>query len=141
MSNIVKFLSSWELAWNVPLKEMDLWEFPLREFDVNGLIMFPVTGIQNNFVAEYHNFEDAVAANPNLVKVFVDENGEENLRDFVHPENALYIIGKTSLSLETAYRQPGDKSITISTKNSTGLFWGHQVASIIMYDRNNKEGI
>lgn len=141
MANTVKFLSSWELAWNVPIKEMDLWEYPLREFGVAGLEMFPVTGIRNSFVKERHTFEEAIEANSELTKVFVDEHGETNLRDFIHPENALYIIGKTSLSLQTAYKQPGDKSIVISTKNSTGLFWGHQVAMVVLYDRYNKEGI
>jgi len=137
--SIVKVLSSWELAWNAPIKEVELWEYPLREFGVDSLEMFPVSGIRNSFLKEYETFEEAIAANPGLVKVFVDEHGETDLRDFVHPENALYIVGKTTLSLERAYRQPGDKSIVISTRNSTGLFWGHQVAMVVLYDRYNKE--
>jgi hypothetical protein len=137
--SIVKVLSSWELAWNAPIKEVELWEYPLREFGVDSLEMFPITGIRNSFLKEHETFEEAIAANPGLVKVFVDEHGETDLRDFVHPENALYIVGKTTLSLERAYRQPGDKSIVISTRNSTGLFWGHQVAMVVLYDRYNKE--
>ena len=42
----VKAAGLWELGYNVPLLELDQWQYPLREFDVSEFTMSPVTGIR-----------------------------------------------------------------------------------------------
>ena len=131
----VKVLSSWELAWNCPIKEEEQWKFPLKEFSVDELIMFPVTGIFSSYTVEYTTYEECVAANQGLTIVFVDEHETGTLHDYTHPENALYVFGKTSLSLSTVYKQPGDHSIKIANPNDTVLLLGHQDATLVLHDR------
>lgn len=51
-SPIVKVAGIWELGWNTPIKEIELWEYPLRDFGVDAFYMTPITGIQSQFVQE-----------------------------------------------------------------------------------------
>jgi len=133
---MVKVISFWEQGWNTPIKEYDLWHFPGREFGVDELIMIPISGIHAEKIKEYQTFEDIVR--DDSVYIFVDEGGEEELEDFIHPENATYIFGKTSLSPMITYKQDGDKSVKIKSPINQGLFWGHQAMCIVLYDRLKK---
>src|SRR3989304_5735220 len=54
----VKVAGLWERGWNTPIKEVELWEFPLRDFAVNEHIMVPVSGIENSYVTEVPNLGD-----------------------------------------------------------------------------------
>ena len=49
---IVKVASYWELDWNTPIKEIDLWRYPLQDFGVETFYMTPITGIESKFVEE-----------------------------------------------------------------------------------------
>lgn len=126
----------WELGWNTPIKEIDLWEHPLKDFGVVNLLMTPISGIENNYIVEKQTFEeilDFVTSN-NLTVVYVDEHASTTLREFQHPEDVIYIFGKASLSPFLAYGQE-NLAVKIETANNTGGFWPHQAASIVLYDR------
>lgn len=136
----VKMAGVWELAWNTPIKEVELWEYPLRDFGVETLIMEPVSGIRNTFISETNNLGitlDELRAQGNTI-VFVDENGTENLETFVHPENVVYVFGKASISPMLAYMKEGDRSVVIQTPNQIAGLWPHQCAVLIMADRVRK---
>lgn len=126
----------WELGWNTPIKEADLWEHPLRDFEVDRWWMTPVSGIGNRRVAERATLPEILdqARNDGLTVVFVDERGETPLTDFVHPEHALYVFGKASFS-PLSLRKEGEGSIVIDTPANLGGLWPHQAASIVLYDR------
>lgn len=133
---MIKVLGCWEVGWNVPLTESDLWIMPLREFGVDELLMTPVSGIAYKRVREYPSVAEALGAHPNLTPVFVDEKGEVELEDFEHPEDAIYVFGKVSYS---PYIQlgSGHKSVRIKTE-AKGMLWPHQAMSIVLYDRTRK---
>ena len=126
--------SIWEQGWFDFKTELDLWRFPLRELGVDELAMTPVSGIVTNKVREFHSVEDIIEYY-NLPVVVCDEKGEVSLEDFIHPKDALYLFNRTSGGV-----LPGkhDYSLRIETKNNKGMLWGHQAASIILYDRFKK---
>jgi len=135
---IVKIAGIWEMGWSAPLTEHSHWHYPLRDFKVDEFIMCPVSGIAEP-VKEYAELSLAIAANPDLQVVFVDEQGTETLSNFVHPENALYVFGKASQSPLATYYKEGDLSLRIETPANAGLLWPHQAAAILLYDRMLKQ--
>lgn len=136
----VKIVGLWELGWNTPIKEIDLWEFPLRDFGVDAFYMCPVSGIEHSMVEERHSLEDLLkeAREDGITVVFVDEKGTTPLKNFRHPENVLYVFGKSGLNPLTAYGQKEDLSVVIETKANGGMLWPHQAAAIVLYDKMKK---
>ena len=137
----IKVLGNWERAWVAPFNEWDLWIHPIKEFGINELSMVPVTGLEKGNLSEYSDISEALAQNSDLVHVYIDEAATTNLVDFSHPENALYIVGKTSYSpYATNYREGTDLAVKIPTVNNSGGFWSHQAISLVLYDRYLKNG-
>lgn len=133
---IVKVVGIWELGYNVPLLEYDIWTYMLRDFCVDQWYMAPITGIDRD-VTEIPSIEKVVELNPDLTVVLVDEHGETPLAKFVHPRNTLYIFGKANQG-PSAGRE-GDISVRIETPTgSRGMLWPHQAAAIVLYDRQVK---
>ena len=130
----VKVAGCWELGWNVPLSEFDLWHFPLREYQVDEFIMTPVSGIKAR-VKEFQDIPEALAANPELTPVYVDENGEDTLGEFEHPENAIYILGKANYS---PLRTAKGLSVKIKTPDNGGRIWQHQAIVLVLQDRYDR---
>ncbi len=138
----VKVAGLWELGWSAPLTEHDLWHYPLRDFGVDEWCMCPVSGIrpvEPVLLKEYNELPEVFAANPDLTVVHVDESATDYLEDFVHPENALYVFGKVTLSSWKAYGQPEHKALKIRTIGSLGTPWPHQIAVLVLYDRMLKQ--
>lgn len=131
---VVKVAGCWELGWSTPIMEFDLWKFPLIEYEIDEFIMTPVSGIDKR-VTEYKNIDEVIKNNPDLTPVFVDENGKEELEDFIHPENALYILGKASHS---PMKGKEYKSVRKQTPNHGGRLWPHQVIVLVLDDRVKK---
>lgn len=136
---MVRVAGLWELGYNTPLMELDLWQYPLREFEVEEFYMSPITGIQSNYVKEVANLGELIKTQRNLgfEIVFVDEKGDTKLQQFQHPENVLYVFGKATRS-SMNYFQEGDKSLVIETPQNTGMLWPHQCIVTILYDRMKK---
>ena len=137
---MVHIIGVWELGWNTPIKEVELWEYPLRDFGVEKFYMTPVSGIQSSSVTEVASMEQLLEEyrKLNIPIVFVDEHGTTELKEFTHPETALYVFGKASFSPFKAYAKDKDMSVVIRTEINSGLLWPHQAAAILLYDRENK---
>lgn len=135
---MIKIVGAWELGWNTPIMEYDLWAFPLRDFGIDEWIMTPVSGINKPRVIEVHQLSDAIKNNPKLTPVYIDEKGEIPLTEFEHPKDALYILGKANYSPWVSQGKQGI-SVRIETPASKGLLWPHQAVSIVLYDRMKKE--
>lgn len=135
---IVHVAGLWELGWNTPIKELDLWEHPLRDFGVDEFHMSPVTGIRSRVVQEHHNLGELIEdlRVQGLVPIFFDELAETPLQEFEHPENAVYVFGKASVSAMAAYAKPGD--LTVRIEYSEGRLWPHQAMVLALYDRKRK---
>ena len=139
----VKVAGAWETGWLSPREEFELWKHPLREYGVDEICMSPVSGIKaginQTLLVEKQQIEtfitDARAAG--MALVFVDEAAETLLADFVHPENVLYVLGKTSLSPYVAFYDAnlGDLAVKIPTVQNTGGLWAHQAATMVLHDR------
>ena len=131
---VVKISGCWELAWNTPIKEKDLWML-LRDFGVDEWCMSPISGIDHGKVTEYRDHTEAIKKNPKLKVIYVDEAGEKPLSSFRHPKNCLYVFGRASMSPWVADGKPEKCSIRIDTPKNKALLWPHQAASIVLYDR------
>lgn len=131
----VKVAGCWEQGWTTPIMEYDLWKFPLQDFKVDEFIMTPVSGISKK-ITEYKDIQEVIDNNPDLVPVFVDENGTTDLEDFEHPENALYICGRVSYSPMKLFKDT--LSVKVVTPAEGGRLWPHQAISIVLYNRFKK---
>jgi len=139
-------IGTWELGWNTPIKEVELWGYPLKEYDVDEWFMSPVSGIASGFpfLHEDTQMEPRIALERALGRtiVFVDESATSvGLDDFVHPADACYVMGKTGLSPYVAFFRPdlGDRCVVIHTHANLGGFWAHQAIAIVLADRKRKE--
>lgn len=132
---MIKVAGVWELGWNTPIIEFDLWNFPLRDFGVDEFIMTPISGI-NKKVTEFNNIQEVIDNNNDLTTVFIEEYGETDLKDFEHPQNALYVLGKAGYSPLKALN--GQISVKIPTICNKGLLWPHQAICIVLNDRVSK---
>lgn len=147
----VKVLGCWEIGFRTPISEINNWEHLLREFNVLDLRMTPVSGIRaglqqdptNVVLSELNSGDvesfmaDQRAAGVSIV--FVDEAGATDLQAFQHPENCMYVFGRSSTSL-VSLKQPQDVSVKIMTPTNRGGFWADQAAGVILYDRFLKGG-
>lgn len=127
----------WELGWNTPIKEMDLWEMVIRDFGVDEFYMTPVSGIESGFVKESSSLEEVLLKYPDLPVVIVDEKGENKLSTFKHPESCIYVFGKTTCS-PLFLRKPQHQTLAIETVANDALLWAHQACAIVLYDRMKK---
>ncbi len=124
----------WELGWNVPINEINLWKFLLRDFNIKEFYMSPITGIKNDFVNEVDNILDVINLYKNYKTILIDEGGDINLKDFKHPSNdCIYLFGKANSNFPKELYT--DYKVSISTNLNAGLLWPHQAAGIILYDR------
>lgn len=133
----VIIVGHWEKSWQAPLNEFDLWIHPLREFGIDEIHMTPISGvgIQHRRIKEYHSLDEILGKYSDLTTVYVDESAPYTLQEFEHPENALYVFGKTGLSPYKIYANEHSTAVKIESINNNGGFWSHQAASIILYDR------
>ena len=136
----VSIAGIWELGWNAPLKEAELWEFLLMDFGISDVIMCPITGIKTDFFTERENLNTVMEEyrEKGIPIVFVDEQGTTPLAEFEHPEDVLYVFGRVSFSPFRAYSKPIDQSLKIETPKQIGTMWPHQCAAIVLYDRVRK---
>jgi len=108
------------------------WKFLVMGLD--GIYMAPVTG--NESVIEVEDVMEAVAANPNLTPVLVDECSPNRLQDFEHPRDAIYIFGRTGMSFFGGWK---GESVSIEPLDElTSYLQPDQAAAIVLYDRMRK---
>jgi len=119
--------------------EFDLWEMVLRDFGIFGInnwCMSPITGInKSKKLEERETIQEFVNENSDLTPVYLDENGENDLANFDHPENVLYILGRNRYS---PMGQQQVVSVRIETPENKGILWSHQALAIVLYDRIKK---
>ena len=94
----------WEDGWNTPIKELDLWHYPLRDFAVDELAMTPISGIATNKVREFHRIEDIVEYY-NLPVIICTEHGETDLADFEPSSGPAFYVSK-GFSLTSDFAPP-----------------------------------
>lgn len=141
---MITVVGTWDLAWNTPIKEADLWSFALREYEVAQWWMSPVSGIASGvpFLFEDPQMEPRLRSEieQGRTLVYVDEAGELDLENFVHPADACYVLGKPTFSPWLAFhRRIAGVSVRISTPRDLGGFWPSQAIAIVLHDRYMKD--
>jgi len=130
---MIKVAGCWELGWNTPFSEYDLWHFPMREYEVDEWIMTPISGIDKKGITEVETIEKAIELNKNLTPIYVDEKGKNDLLNFNHPKDVLYILGRTTYSPMISIGKYD--SIRIITPRGGDLLWPHQAICMVLQDR------
>jgi hypothetical protein len=142
----VKVAGRWELSWNTPIKEAELWNLPLRDFEVSDWYMCPVSGIIHNEQSvlplhERASYEEILAENQDMTHVYVEPMNPLRpftpvwLQDFEHPENALYIFGSVGMDPRVLYQREHDLCVTMPSVQNKGVPWPHQILVAVLYDR------
>jgi len=143
---MIKIAGNWELSWNTPIKEAELWNFVLRDFEIKYWYMWPISGIrhnENNTVSliEKHDLKSILEDNQNLTHVYVEPDNDHyrhygtDLRDFEHPKDVLYIFGSAHFNPVIGHKRAHDLGIIIPTIQNKGVLWPHQCLLTILYDR------
>jgi hypothetical protein len=146
---MIKIAGRWELEWNTPIKEVELWNLLLRDHKISDWYMFPITGIKH-IEAEWVNlheretFRDILDENQDLVHVYFEpynvvqqkERGID-LREFNHPKDVMYIFGSAHFN-PARFKRDTDLIVQIPTIQNEGVLWPHQCLAVCLYDRLNK---
>jgi len=144
MTDNIVVVGHWELSWNTPIKEAELWNLPLRDFGVKDWWMWPVTGIVHNerevTLHERPNIQTILKENSDKTRVFVEPRGHFeldsiDLPEFEHPDNAMYIFGSAHFNPTIGNKEVDDLAVTIPTLGNAGVLWPHQCLVALMYDR------
>lgn len=149
---IIKVAGHWELDWSTPIKEAELWNLLLRDFEISDWFMWPVSGIKHNEVPwvvlhERETFADILADEKvkGLKRVYFEpynpvqqkERGI-NLREFKHPKNVLYIFGSAHYNPVPGNKTDDDLIVQVPTIQNKGVLWPHQCLAVCLYDRLTK---
>ena len=143
----------WELEWNTPIKEVELWNLLLRDFKIEEWFMWPVTGIKHTEATwvnlhERESMEEILSDKEvkRLKRVFFEPYNPsqqtmvgKDLREYDHPKNALYIFGSAHFNPVPGHFQNGDHLVQVPTVENKGVLWPHQCLAICLYDRLTKE--
>ncbi len=144
---MIRVAGNWELSWNTPIKEAELWNFVLREFEIPKWFMWPITGIKHNEeraveLVEKKTFQDVLAENEDVARVFVepadhrDRYVTKDLREFQHPADVVYIFGSAHFNpMFSAKLRENDAAISVPTIQNAGVLWPHQCLLTVLYDR------
>lgn len=85
-------------------------------------------------VSHHKDFESFLAAVPTGVKLVAIERGGKPLKDFVHPERAIYLLGAEDHGLSMAELSACDEHVTIEAVRQP-MFNVSVAGSIVMYHR------
>lgn len=146
----VKIAAYWDVWFQHRENEYDIcWRFMVKHFGVNEIIMLPNMNATEKIVLDYtevplvemNNIHEVLAVNPDLTPIMVDERGTTSLQEFQHPENVLYIFGRTGYNPMDQFSPWTGQSVVIPSipqYMGDALLHPNQAAAIILYDRMNK---
>ena len=144
---MIKVAGNWELSWNTPIKEAELWNLLLRDFDIKDWYMWPVSGIKHHeeyivHLHERHTFKEILDENQDVQHVYVEPQNPVqqptwgiDLREFEHPKDVLYIFGAVGFNPIIRHKREKDIHITVPTIHNKGVPWPHQMLAVVLYDR------
>lgn len=148
---MIKVAGRWELEWNTPIKEAELWNLLLRDHEISDWFMWPITGIKHNEEEWVHLYEresmsDILDECKDLHHVYFEpynvvqqkERGID-LREFNHPKDVLYIFGSAHYNPVSRHKREQDTIVQIPTIQNEGVLWPHQCLAVCLYDRMVKK--
>jgi hypothetical protein len=149
---MIKIAGCWDI-WSDSYEEYNKqWQFILHSqgFAVDKFCMTPNTGVGIRLkedsldkiqrIFEFESMQQVIDSNSDCVPIVVDEYGSTDLVEYIHPQNALYIFGRTGKSFLEELNWTGQ---SLHVKNAAGEQAGflhpHQAACIVLYDRMVKQ--
>lgn len=139
---MVTVLGIWETVWMESERtERRIWKQTIQAFAVASWGMTPVNGGPFTSPKQEATLAELLAAHPGpktfLVPTFrAAELSAENLSDYTHPKDAIYVFGSTAESM-VRHIAPGDDIVTIQTPQHTDMF-APAVLAAVLYDRSTK---
>jgi len=134
----------WEIGYSTPIIEANYWNLVLRDFEVWDWWMHPISGITHNEgrvkLRECKDFPGILDETAMMTRVFVEPRNPQrpldsvDLKDFEHPEDALYIFGSAHFD-PTRFKADHDLAVTIETVQNKGVLWSFQCLPLILHDR------
>lgn len=146
---MVKVVGYWDIWYKHKESEYDIsWRYMLKHFGVDEVILIPNLNIVEKIPIDYtevpliemNNISEVLSANPTLTPILIDERGTTSLRNFTHPENVMYIFGRTGHNPFDELNWKGTSVHIESVEKHLGdaLLHPNQACSIVLYDRKNK---
>ena len=146
---MIKVVGYWDIWFQRKENEYDIsWRFMLKHFGVDEAILIPnyntVSKIPIDYsevpLIEMNGISEVLSQNQNFTPIIIDERGTTSLRDFVHPENVLYIFGRTGHNPLDELNWSGQSVFIESVEAHKGSAFLHpnQACSIVLYDRMMK---
>ena len=143
---MIHVVTHWEIGWNTPLLEADLWLLPLRDFGVTEWWSWPVTGIRSRearvTLHERHDLREILKDAPDWRRVFFEpinpsqfKGPSVSLPEYEHAEDAIWIFGSNHFSPPMQVGREDDDYVTVPTFENSGVLWPHQVFAIAAHDR------
>lgn len=122
MDNLsTKIVAFYEKTWIDQNTDYAQWSHLCRAFGVDYQLVY--------------NFSDIEIPSGHSV-VVMDETGDIDIRDFIHPLNCTYVLGRSGLN-NIQDQIAHDYVVKIPQKNDV-CYFGISVASMILYDRLTK---
>jgi hypothetical protein len=141
----------WEIGYMTPIMEANFWNLVLRDFQVDGWMMTPISGIKHNEdyrldLDEFATYEDMLNSCNDLQRVFIEPRTKRQnpnttwLHEFEHPEECVYIFGSAHYDPTIVNKREQDHIVSIKTIQDKGVLWSNQCLAIVLYDRMLKDG-
>jgi tRNA(Leu) C34 or U34 (ribose-2'-O)-methylase TrmL len=135
---MITVVGMWEPGYSLEqtFLEDTVWKQTLNAFSVDRFCMVKYPGVTAGEISspeEYDTMEEALAStNGERIFMCFAQTGT-NLKDFVHPADAVYIFGRPGDDM-VQYMNPEDHKIHIQTPNNVDMLACSCVAAVL-YDR------
>lgn len=115
---MIKIVAFKERTWMPEITDFRQWDHLCRSY-----------GAELQMVTDFH---EIIIPNNHKI-VILDEPSETNLEDFEHPEDVVYVFGRTGLN-DLAEKFKSDYQVKINYEPNIPLF-GIASGAIVLYDR------
>jgi len=144
---MIEVVSHWEIGWNTPLLEADLWLLPLRDFGVTDWWVWPVTGIrcreQRVNLHERPDLRTILQETPSWRRVYFEPINPSQfsgpstlLNEYEHTDDAVWIFGSNHFCPPMQMgRDENADYVTLPSVEDAGVIWPHQIFVAAAYDR------
>lgn len=138
---MITVIGMWEQGYSLEQTfiEDSIWKQTLNAFAVDRFVMVTYPEIYIDKVTspeQYNTMEEALASSKGE-RVFLSYQiveGVVDMKDFVHPTDAIYIFGRPGDNL-IRYMQPKDHKVHITTLNNTDML-GCSCVAAVLYARS-----
>ena len=133
---MITVLGMWEAVWmEAERTERRLWKQTLAAFGVDAWGMCGIQGGPFTTPTQHVDLAAMLAAYPGPKTFLIppDRTATQDLRDYAHPTDAIYVFGNTHQSM-AGHVTADDDVVSIFTPVASDMF-GHVTLAAVLYDR------